>query len=109
MKLDTAEWVIWEDEWLLVVNKPAGLPTLPDGYDPKAPHLVQVLTPEFGDLWIVHRLDRETSGTVVLARNANAHRALNGQFEKRAVGKIYHALVRGNPSGLKGSPAIFAT
>ena len=34
-----AVWVVWSDEWLIAVNKPAGLPTLPDGYDPQAPHV----------------------------------------------------------------------
>jgi RluA family pseudouridine synthase len=54
-----------------------------------------VLEPHFGRLWIVHRLDKETSGVLALARNAPAHRALNTQFEQGAVRKIYHALVFG--------------
>jgi tRNA pseudouridine32 synthase / 23S rRNA pseudouridine746 synthase len=89
--------VLWFDNTLLAVNKPAGLPTLPDGYDPAAPHLVKVLQPAFGRLWIVHRLDRITSGVIVLARTAEAHRALNMQFDGRQVAKIYHALVAGAP------------
>jgi len=89
--------VIWCDESLLVINKPAGLLTLPDGYDPNVPHLKIVLSPEYDPLWIVHRLDRQTSGVVVLARNASAHRHLNTQFQDRQVKKIYHALVVGSP------------
>jgi RluA family pseudouridine synthase len=91
------EWILFSDEALLVVDKPAGLPALPDGYDPAAPHLKSILEPEFGKLWIVHRLDRETSGVLALARSAAAHRALNAQFEGRQVSKIYHALVKGSP------------
>ncbi len=91
------DWVIYQDEALLVINKPAGIPTLPDGYHPEVAHLKSVLTPFFGDLWIVHRLDRDTSGILVLARSATAHRDLNIQFETRQVTKIYHALVIGNP------------
>lgn len=89
--------VIWCDESLLVINKPAGLLTLPDGYDPNVPHLKMVLSPEYDPLWIVHRLDRQTSGVVVLARNPSAHRHLNTQFQDRQVKKIYHALVVGSP------------
>jgi tRNA pseudouridine32 synthase/23S rRNA pseudouridine746 synthase len=90
--------VIWEDETILVVNKPPGLLTLPDGYDPSAPHLKAELSHKFGRLWIVHRLDRETSGVIVLARSAMAHRHLNTQFQEQAVSKIYHALVVGAPA-----------
>ena len=87
--------VIWKDESLLVVNKPPGLLTLPDGYDPTAPHLKSVLSPKHDPLWIVHRLDRDTSGVIVLARSSIAHRHLNTQFQERSVLKIYHALVVG--------------
>jgi tRNA pseudouridine32 synthase / 23S rRNA pseudouridine746 synthase len=90
--------VLWFDDTLLAANKPAGLPTLPDGYDPSAPHLVKVLQPAFGRLWIVHRLDRITSGVIVLARTAEAHRALNLQFDGRQVAKVYHALAAGAPA-----------
>ena len=80
-----------------MIDKPAGLHTLPDGYDASLPHVRSVLEPEYGRLWIVHRLDRETSGVLVLARTAEAHRSLNTQFEQHQVRKIYHALVEGSP------------
>jgi RluA family pseudouridine synthase len=89
------ECIIWLDETLLVANKPAGLPTLVDGYDPAAPYLLGALQEVYGKLWVVHRLDRETSGVIVFARTAQAHRALNTQFEKRVAAKLYHALVHG--------------
>jgi RluA family pseudouridine synthase len=89
--------VIYQDQALLVVNKPAGLATLPDGYNPSLPHIKSVLEQQFGPLWIVHRLDKETSGVLLLARSAQAHRSLNMQFEKHLVSKVYHALVVGNP------------
>ncbi len=91
------EMVLWTDAHLLVVNKPAGLPALPDGWTP-GPHLKSVLEPVYGRLWTVHRLDRHTSGVVVLARTAEAHRALNTQFETHGVAKVYHALVIGSPA-----------
>ncbi|MBP7688975.1 MAG: RluA family pseudouridine synthase [Thermoflexales bacterium] len=80
-----------------MVNKPAGLPTLPDGYDKTAPYLGGELTTQYGRVWIVHRLDRDTSGAIVVARSAEAHRALNLQFDAHTVTKIYHALVIGVP------------
>lgn len=89
--------VIFSDEQIIVVDKPAGLPTLPDGYDKAAPHLAQVLAPQFGKIWIAHRLDRGTSGVMVVARTAEAHRSLNMQFDGREVRKAYHALIVGEP------------
>jgi RluA family pseudouridine synthase len=80
-----------------VIDKPAGLLALPDGYDPSVPHVKSVLSPEHGPLWIVHRLDRFTSGVMVLARNADAHQQLNTQFQDRKVKKAYRALVLGSP------------
>jgi RluA family pseudouridine synthase len=97
MPYDAHGMVLWQDAHLLVVDKPAGLLSLPDGYDPQKPHLKSVLEPEFGRLWIVHRLDRECSGVLVLARTAEAHRALNTQFEHHRIVKEYHALIAGDP------------
>jgi RluA family pseudouridine synthase len=93
----SANLVLYSDEALLVINKPAGLPTLPDGYDPDAPHVASILSPEYGAVWIVHRLDRETSGVLVLARSREGHRALNMQFDSHLANKLYHALVVGDP------------
>ncbi len=90
-------WLIYCDEHLLVINKPAGLRVLPDGYHPETEHVRSLLEPQYGRLWIVHRLDKDTSGVLLLARSACAHRALNRQFDSRSVEKIYHALVVGTP------------
>ncbi len=89
--------ILFVDENLLVVDKPTGLPTLVDGYNPDAPFLVGLLKRAYDPLWVVHRLDRPTSGVMVFARTAEAHRSLNTQFEKRLATKIYHALISGDP------------
>lgn len=89
--------IIWQDEHILVINKPAGLLSLPDGYDPSALHVKSILSPQYGPLWIVHRLDRYTSGVMVLARSAAAHRHLNTQFQEHLVKKVYLALINGDP------------
>jgi len=94
---DAVSIILWSDPAIVVVNKPAGLLTLPDGYDREAVHLRRILEPVYGKTWIVHRLDRETSGVLVVARTAAAHHALNDQFAGRQVQKIYHCLVAGCP------------
>ncbi|MCK6540975.1 MAG: RNA pseudouridine synthase [Anaerolineales bacterium] len=89
--------ILQTDDHILVINKPAGLPVLPDGWEKDAPYLVKMLEEEFGKVWIVHRLDKVTSGVMVFARDAETHRALNLQFENREAEKVYHAIVEGNP------------
>ncbi|MFM8322331.1 MAG: RluA family pseudouridine synthase [Chloroflexota bacterium] len=96
--LDPHAWILWQDASLLVVDKPAGLPVLPEGWQPGAPYLTVLLTAVFGRVWVVHRLDKETSGVMVLALTAEAHRALNTQFEQRQAAKRYHALALGSPA-----------
>jgi len=89
--------IIRSDEHIIVVNKPAGLSVLPDGWENNSSHLVKLLEEQFGKIYIVHRLDKVTSGVMIFARSADSHRILNKQFEKRDVEKIYHAIVEGNP------------
>jgi len=90
--------VLYVDDHLLVVSKPAGLPSLVDGYNREAPYLTGILKETYPALWVVHRLDRQTSGVIVFARTAAAHRDLNTQFEQRRAVKTYHALVQGLPA-----------
>ncbi len=94
----TPDLVLFMDENLVVVNKPAGLRSVPDGYDPSLPHLRSVLEPALGRLWMVHRLDKETSGLMVLARDADSHRELNRQFREHEPIKHYLAQVAPVPS-----------
>ena len=89
--------IFWSDEDLLVVDKPAGLRVIPDGYDPQLPTLVGLLQSEWGKLWVIHRLDKDTSGVILFARSAEAHRSLNQQFASRLVSKVYHAFAAGSP------------
>jgi RluA family pseudouridine synthase len=97
MNYNPQELVLWVDDSLLLINKPSGLLSLPDGYNSELPHLRSVLEPAYGRLWIVHRLDRDTSGVLLLARSKGVHRQLNHQFAARGVKKAYHALVHGVP------------
>jgi RluA family pseudouridine synthase len=89
--------ILHEDAGLLIINKPAGMPVLPDGWDKDAPYLVRLLEEKYGKVWVVHRLDKITSGVMVVARKAEAHRSLSMQFEKHEAQKVYHAIVVGIP------------
>jgi len=88
--------ILYSDEHILIINKPAGLSVLPDGWAKDAPYLVKSLEEGYGRIFIVHRLDKVTSGVMVFARDAETHRALNIQFENHQAEKVYHAIVQGN-------------
>lgn len=85
----------------IAINKPAGLLTIPDR-EGKETALKQLLQETYGEIFTVHRLDRETSGLVIFARNENTHRALSQLFENRETKKIYHGLVTGSPFNSSG-------
>lgn len=88
--------IIFEDDEIIVVNKPAHYLTIPDRFVLEKPNLVSFLKQNNEDVFTVHRLDKETSGVIVFAKNASAHRDLSLQFEARTVEKLYLALVEGN-------------
>lgn len=85
------------DDRILAINKPSGLLSIPDGYRPDYAHVCKLLEPLYGRLWVVHRLDKETSGVLLLARDADAHRKLNEQFTCREVKKEYRLIAAGVP------------
>jgi 23S rRNA pseudouridine1911/1915/1917 synthase len=93
--------IVFEDEHLLVVDKPAGLVVHP-GAGVQDATLVQLLAgrvaggPDPERPGVVHRLDRDTSGLMVLARSEAAHAALQEQIRRRDVGREYLALVAGS-------------
>jgi 23S rRNA pseudouridine1911/1915/1917 synthase len=98
--------VVWSDEHLAVVDKPAGLVVHPGAGRPDGT-LVDALAPmlaggEPGRQGIVHRLDRDTSGLLVVARSEEAHRRLSGLIRRREVDRGYLALVRGTPRSRLG-------
>ena len=95
--------VLWEDEHLAVVYKPEGWCSIPGKSD--QPNLLDEcfrLWPEISGSVIVHRLDQDTSGVMVIAKNALVHRALGQQFEQREVKKRYVALLEGTLTVTRG-------
>jgi len=92
--------LIFEDENLIAVNKPSGLLTIPDR---KGDHsLKDILLNRFGDVFTVHRLDRDTSGIVLFAKNPETHRHLSLLFENRQISKCYVGIASGLPSPPSG-------
>lgn len=104
-KLDLS--ILYEDDDLLVIDKPAGLLVIPDRWDPSKPTVVKLArayrqaravalgraASEASRIWVVHRLDRDTSGVLILAKSDSAHAGLSRQFEQGKVQKTYLALV----------------
>lgn len=86
--------ILHQDEHLLIVHKPAGLLTIPDRSG-NNDSLQAALERDFGKVFVVHRLDRETSGLLCFARNEEAHRHLSMQFEHHTADKFYLVLVEG--------------
>lgn len=83
------------DRALLVVDKPSGLLAVPGRGADKADCLAARVQADYPEALIVHRLDMETSGLMVLARNVDMHRRLSGMFQDRQVEKHYVAMVEG--------------
>ncbi|HEY6951272.1 MAG TPA: RluA family pseudouridine synthase, partial [Bacteroidota bacterium] len=94
--------VIFEDDHLVVLDKPAGLLVLPDRYDPALANLYDLLKTKYGQIYVVHRIDKGTSGLILFAKTETAHASLNRQFEERATEKEYVAICVGESSKESG-------
>jgi len=86
--------VLWSGGGLLAVDKPPGMPVVPGRDAERGPALRARLEAQLGrPVWIIHRLDRDTSGVLLVALDAASHRAASQAFEGREVRKLYLALV----------------
>jgi 23S rRNA pseudouridine955/2504/2580 synthase/23S rRNA pseudouridine1911/1915/1917 synthase len=92
------EKIIYEDEDFIAVNKPTGMLVIPDRFDKTKENLFDDLNKKYGKVFIVHRLDKDTSGIVIFAKNAEAHRDLSMKWEAGQVSKTYYAIVTGRLS-----------
>ncbi|NLR90642.1 MULTISPECIES: RluA family pseudouridine synthase [Flammeovirga] len=88
------KWIIFENDNYILVNKPPYISSLEDR-DKTLPTVYQEAKKYAGDTQLCHRLDKETSGVMAIAKNPEAYRNLAIQFEKRQVEKVYHAVVDG--------------
>ena len=101
LSLNKLPEIILENDNFVVLNKPAGLLTVPDR-EQKEISLKQILNNKYGKIFVVHRLDRDTSGVIIFAKNDATHKYLSQLFEGREVQKFYTGLVHGtlpNKSG----------
>ena len=87
--------VIFEDADIIVVVKPVGLTVIPDRIHTERPTVQSILEKDYGKLFVVHRIDKGTSGVMCFARNEAAHRHLSLQFQNHTVKKVYRAIVKG--------------
>ena len=101
MQFKLSDHIIFQNDDFVVINKPSGLLTIPDR-EGKDVSLKTVLKIKFGEIFTVHRLDRDTSGIVVFALNEETHKHLSQQFEARETNKIYNGLVLGKPPEAEG-------
>ena len=100
--------IIFEDEVLLVVDKPAGLLSVPLERKSDAPSVYEQIEDHFRPFgkrrpFVVHRIDQDTSGLVVFAKDARAQSQLKAQFKRREPRRIYLAVVYGHPDPAAGS------
>lgn len=77
--------------------------TIPDRHDDMQLSLYKILNQMYGKIFIVHRLDRDTSGLILFAKNETAHKYLSQLFEQRNIQKLYLGIVRGSMPDKKGS------
>jgi len=90
--------VLYEDNDLIALNKDSGIPAIPGRGKDTDTSLLQFAEVNLSQkLFVVHRIDKDTSGVILFAKNAATHRHLNIQFEKKMVKKHYCAVVQGIP------------
>ena len=87
--------ILFKDEYLIIINKPSGLLSVPGRGEDKHDCLISRIQTEYSDALIVHRLDMSTSGLMVIARGKELERSLSILFQNRKVNKKYIAIVDG--------------
>ena len=94
--------ILFENDAFIALNKPAGVLSIPDR-EGKEASLKSFLREKYGNIFTVHRLDRDTSGVILFAKDEATHKYFSKIFEERAVEKIYQGIVQGTPPEQKGS------
>lgn len=88
--------ILYENDDLVIIDKPAGVLVIPDRFDNDIPSLNKILENKYGHhMYVVHRLDRGTSGVICFAKNEESHKHLSTQFREHLVEKYYTGLVGG--------------
>ncbi len=97
LKLD----IVFENDVMVAVNKPSGMLTIPDREQTQR-SLKDILQDMYGEVFTVHRIDKDTSGLVIFARNAEMHKYLSELFSDRKIEKYYMGVVVGQPEPAEG-------
>ncbi|MCB9251125.1 MAG: RluA family pseudouridine synthase [Flavobacteriales bacterium] len=87
--------IVFENNDFLAINKPPDISTL-DERDPERPSILGKLRESYSDYQICHRLDKETSGLLLISKRNDVYRTFTGMFEKREITKWYHGIAEGN-------------
>jgi len=88
--------ILYDDDHIIAADKPVGISTIPNTKTPREESLVGILEDRFDrKMFTVHRLDKDTSGIILFAKDPETHRALNIQFENREISKKYIGIVEG--------------
>jgi 23S rRNA pseudouridine1911/1915/1917 synthase len=95
--------ILFENDDMIAVNKPSGMLTLPDRHDGELQSLRGILQTVYGQIFVVHRIDKDTSGLILFAKNEQTHKYLSQLFENRGIEKYYQGLVHGKPIPPAGS------
>jgi len=90
--------ILYEDDEILVIDKPSGLPSIPERYESGSLSVLDILARAYPVIRAVHRIDKETSGILLLCKTDEAFRSLSGQFSGRLIEKTYLVLVSGRPA-----------
>lgn len=98
MKFD----IIFENDHFIAINKPAGLLSIPDRFG-KDPSLKTLLQEQLGKIYTVHRLDKETSGLIIFAKDEETHKDLSKKFEGHDVEKFYLGMINGTMMNREGT------
>jgi len=99
---DLSSITIFENDYFIALNKPAGVLSIPDRMQSE-PSLKDKLIEKYGSIFTIHRLDKETSGIILFAKDADTHKFFSKQFEERTMEKYYMGLVHGLPTHTTGS------
>lgn len=94
--------IIFENVEFIAVNKPAGMLTIPDRHDETLISLYKLLEQQYQKIYIVHRLDKETTGIILFAKDEATHKYLSRLFEQRNVEKFYMGIIQGSLVNKRG-------
>ncbi len=94
MKARFEDWIVFENDDLLAINKPPFISSLDERLG-EADSVIRLARQYHPDIQLCHRIDKETSGVLLMAKNPAAYREISMAFEDRMVEKVYHAVVDG--------------